>query len=183
MCARREQAAIYWGDATGLRSDHAAGRAYGRRGRTPVVVGTGQRFGGNMISAITNRGQLSFMVDKPRFTAKVFVDFLKRRGRGSPRKGFLIVDGHPVHRSGEVNRWLEKNTRRIRIFFLPGYSPELNPDAVLNQDVKTNALGRQRPRDLRELITNVRRYLRRRQRQPHIVKRYFEEEHVRYAAA
>ena len=167
----------------GMRSDHQTGTSYSPRGRTPVIRGTGKRFGCNMISTITNRGRLAFMVFKKRFTAKVMIEFLKRLLRHSPRKIFLVVDGHPVHRSTKVKRWLESKRKSIRIFFLPGYSPELNPDELLNQDVKTNAVGRQRPGTQPEMIMQVRSYLRSTQRRPDIVKRYFEEEHVRYASA
>ncbi len=76
--AKREKAEIHWGDEMGLRSDHQAGRSYGRRGQTPVVPGTGQRFRCNLISAITNRGRLAFMVFHQRFTAPVFLNFLRR---------------------------------------------------------------------------------------------------------
>jgi transposase len=98
-------------------------------------------------------------------------------------KVFLIVDGHPVHRAKEVARWVEARAERIALFFLPGYAPELNPDELLNQDVKTNAVGKQRPHDQRQLMHNVRAHLHRRQRQCHVVRRFFEQEHVRYAAA
>jgi len=54
--ARRAKAQIHWLDEMGLRSDHQAGRSYGRRGETPVVLGIGLLFRRNMISAITNRG-------------------------------------------------------------------------------------------------------------------------------
>ena len=180
--AKREGAEIYWGDEMGLRSDHAAGRSYGRRGQTPVIPGTGQRLGCNMISAITNRGRLNFMVFKTRFRVDVFLDFLKRLVRQTKRKAFLIVDGHPVHRSKKAKVWLKNKSHRIRLFFLPSYSPELNPDEMLNQDIKSNAVGRQRARKQDELVSNVRGYLYSRQRQPHIVKKYFEESHVQYAA-
>ena len=180
--AKSERAEIYWGDETGLRSDHAAGRSYGRRGRTPVIAGTGKRFRCNMISALTNRGRLHFMVFKEGFCAQVFLKFLRRLLRQVERRMYLIIDSHPVHRSTELKSWLDKNTHRIRVFFLPGYSPELNPDELLNQDVKTNAVGRRRPRDQAEMVQSLRGYLRSRQRQPHIVKKYFQEEHVRYAA-
>lgn len=179
--AQREKAEIHWGDEMGLRSDHQAGTTYGRKGKTPVVPGTGKRFGCNMISAITNRGHLSFMVFKQRFTADVMIEFLRRLVRQSHRKVFLIVDGHPVHRSGKVKEWVEKHRSQIRLFFLPGYCPELNPDELLNQDVKTNALGRERPRNQPEMIRKVRSYLRSTQRQPHIVRSYFESEQVAYA--
>ncbi len=181
--AKQEGAAIYWGDEMGLRSDHSVGRSYSPKGKTPVIKGTGQRFGCNMISAITNQGALSFMVFKENFTVAVFLRFLRRLTRQTGRRVYLIVDGHPVHRAKLVQAWLEKHSDRIRMVRLPGYSPELNPDEMLNQDVKSNALGRERPASRTELIQRVRSYLHRRQRQPHIVRRYFEECHVRYAAA
>ncbi len=181
--AKREKAGIYWGDEMGLRSDHAVGRSFSLKGETPVIPGTGRRFGCNMISAITNRGQLNFMVFKQRFTVGVFVDFLKRLERQIPGKVFLIVDSHPVHRSRKAKNWVKESSGRVRIFFLPGYSPELNPDEMLNQDVKSNAVGRKRAKHQIELLRNVRGYLRSRQRQPGIVKKYFQEKHVQYAAA
>jgi transposase len=182
QAAKRENAEIHWGDEMGLRSDHQTGTSYGRKGLTPVIPGTGQRFRCNMISTITNRGRLAFMVFKKRFTADVMSEFLRRLLRVSSQKVFLIVDGHPVHRSAKVTRWIEKHRHRLCLFFLPGYSPELNPDELLNQDVKANALGRQRPRDQAEMTREVRCYLRSTQRQPDIVKNYFQEQHVAYAA-
>lgn len=181
--ARAEGATIYWGDEMGLRSDHVAGRSWGLKGKTPVVEATGKRFGCNMISAITNRGRLNFMVFQGRFTGPVFLRFLRRLVRQSDQKVFLIVDGHPVHRARKVKAWLEQNSEDIELFYLPSYSPHLNPDEILNQDIKTNAVGRNRASNLPELMTNVRRFLRSRQRRPHVVRRYFLERHVRYAAA
>lgn len=94
-----------------------------------------------------------------------------------------LIDGHPVHRATTVKTWLARHPEQLALFFLPSYSPELNPDELLNQDVKTNALGRRRPSSLPQLSGETRAYLRRRQRQPTVVIRYFDEEHVRYAAA
>jgi transposase len=180
--AKGEDAEIHWGDEMGLRSDHQTGTSYGRRGQTPVIPGTGQRFRCNMISTITNHGRLTFMVFKRRFTAEVMLDFLRRLVRHAHRKVYLIVDGHPVHRSGKVTRWIASHQSRIRLILLPGYSPELNPDELLNQDVKSNALGRRRPCNQAEMISDVRSYLRSTQRQPQVVKNYFQHESVRYAA-
>lgn len=180
--ARREKAEIHWGDEMGLRSDHAVGRSYGLRGRTPVIPGTGQRFGCNMISSITNRGKLRFMVFQNRFTAIVFLMFLKRLVRQMKRKVFLIVDRHPAHRAKKVQKWLTTHAKQIKLFYLPPYSPELNPDEMLNNDVKSNAVGRRRPHTHEEMIQNVRRHLYTCQRKPELVKNYFQEEHVRYAA-
>lgn len=184
--AKREKAQIHWLDEMGLRSDHQAGRSWGRRGQTPVVFGTGRRFGCNMISAITNRGRLAFMLFTRRFTARVLVEFLRRLARLNRRQGwkvFLILDGHPVHKARAVSRWLAEHSAELRVFWLPPYSPELNPDELLNQDVKSNALGRVRPLTQTEMMDGVRSYLRITQRRPAAVKNYFREAHVRYAAA
>ena len=180
--AKKEKALIFWGDETGLRSDHVAGRSYGLCGQTPVIPGTGQRFGCNMISAITNQGNLNFMVFKDRFNADVFLEFLRRLLRQIQRRVFLIVDSHPVHRAVKARNWIEKRARQISLFYLPGYSPELNPDELLNQDVKSNAVGRRRSKNRKELVANARSFLWSRQRQPHIVRQYFQGKHVQYAA-
>ena len=180
--ARAENAEIHWGDEMGMRSDHQAGRSYGIRGETPVIRGTGKRFGCNMISTVTNRGRLAFMVFKERFTSVVMIQFLKRLVKHSRRKVYLIVDRHPVHRARKVQQWVDSHRTAMRMFLLPEYSPELNPDELLNQDVKTNAVGRQRPENQPEMIRHVRSYLRSTQRQPEIVKNYFHEQHVAYAA-
>jgi transposase len=133
--AREEKAMIFWGDESGLRSDHAVGRTYGRKGQTPVIPIMGKRFKYNMISAISNRGQLHFMVFHDMFNADLFNNFLCRMIRQHREMIFLIVDRHPVYRSSEVRNWLKAHEDRIRMFFLPGYSPELNPDELLNQNV------------------------------------------------
>jgi len=93
---------IYWGDEMGLRSDHVAGTRFAPVGQTPVVRATGQRFGCNMISAITNRGAMAFMVFSGKFSNPLFIEFLQRLIKQSPSKVVLIVDGHPVHRSAVV---------------------------------------------------------------------------------
>lgn len=181
--AKAEKGRVYWGDEMGMRSDHQAGYSYGRKGKTPVVPGTGQRFGCNMISTLTNQGQLAWMVFHKRFTTDVFLEFLRRVIRHAGRKVFLIVDGHPVHRSRKAKAWVAERSEQIEMFYLPGYSPELNPDELLNQDVKSNAVGRRRPSSQGEMVSNVRSYLRSTQRQPDIVRSYFNHEDVRYAAA
>lgn len=180
--AKAEGAEIHWGDEMGLRSDHQAGTSYGRRGQTPIIPGSGQRFGCNLLSTVTNRGQLSFMVFRERFTTPVLLRFLRRLLRHRPRKVFLIVDGHPVHRAAVVRRWVEAHAERMRLFFLPGYSPELNPDEYLNNDVKANAVGRRRAANQRDLMRDVRGYLRSTQRRPDIVCAYFQHKDVQYAA-
>jgi len=176
-----KKAEIHWGDELGLRSDHQAGRSYGRRGQT-LIPGTAQRFRGKLLSTITNRGDLSLMLFKERFNGPLFLRFLRRLLRQRQRKLFLIMDRHPLHRAAAVKRWLGRHADRLRLFFLPAYSPDLNPDEYLNQDVKSNALGRQRPPDQPTMMRNVRSYLWSTQPQPEIVQSYFHHQSVTYAA-
>ena len=143
---------------------------------------TGQRFGCNMISAITNKGALAFMVLQGKFKVPVFVQFLTRLLKQIPGRIYLIVDGHPVHRSTDARRFAEQHASRLTLIRMPGYCPELNLDELLNQDVKPNGLGKSRPTNRSELITTVRRHLYRRQKQPQVIKNLFQEKHVRYAA-
>jgi transposase len=182
--ARREGGVVLWLDEMGVRSDAAAGRSWAPVGRTPVIKRTGKRFRVNMISAISNQGLLRFRLFTGSFTGAVFIDFLRRLLRDcGGRKVHLIVDGHPVHRAKLVSAWIGRHAERIELHFLPGYSPELNPVELLNHDVKANAAGRRRPRSAGELRQELQRYLRRRQRQPAILVRFFDHPTTRYAAA
>ena len=164
--AKREGAEIHWGDEMGLRSDHQAGTSYGRKGQTPVVPGTGQRWRCNMISSITGRGTLRFMVFKHRFNADVFIEFMRRLIKSAGRKVFLIVEGHPAHKARKIKQWLAEHEDQIRLILLPAYSPDMNPDEFLNHDVKQNAVGRRRALNQDDMIADVRGYLRSTQKQP-----------------
>jgi transposase len=180
--AKRHKASIYWGDETGLRSDDVRGRSFAPAGQPAVVRVPGKRFGCNVISALTNKGQMSFMVFEGRFGADQFIEFCARLIKHSQRKVFLIVDGHPAHRAKAVKAWLQQHAQRIELFFLPGYAPDLNPDELLNGDIK-RVMGQARPRDREAMKTAARKWLHRRQKQPDILANFFNEPHVRYAAA
>ena len=180
--AKRAKATIYWGDEMGVRSDHVTGTSYAPVGQTPVIRATGQRFGCNMISAITNKGALAFMVFTGKFVAAGFVAFLRRLLKQATGPVYLIVDGHPVHKSRLAKEFVARQGKRLRLILLPGYCPELNPDELLNQDVKTNAVGKSRPRHKAELLDIMRRHLHQRQKQPEMIRNLFREKHVCYAA-
>jgi transposase len=182
--ARREGGMVLWLDEMGVRSDAAAGRSWAPVGRTPVIKRTGKRFRVNMISAISNQGLLRFRLFTGSFTGAVFIDFLRRLLRDCQgQKVHLIVEGHPVHRAKLVSAWVGRHAERIELHFLAGYSPELNPVELLNHDVKANAAGRRRPRSAGELREELHGYLRRRQRQPQVLVRFFDHPTTRYAAA
>jgi len=182
--ARQEGGMVLWLDEMGVRSDAAAGRSWAPIGQTPVIKRTGKRFRVNMLSAISNAGMLRFRLFVGSFNGPVFIDFLRRLLRDCDgRRVHLIVDGHPVHRAKLVSAWVGRHAEQIELHFLPGYSPELNPVELLNHDVKANAAGRRRPRSAGELRDELRGYLRRRQRQPEVLVRFFDHPTTRYAAA
>jgi transposase len=180
--AKRENAEIYWEDETGLRSDHLVGRSYSPRGRTPVIASTGRRFGCNVISAVNSLGKMRFRVFRGSFTQRVMLDFLERLTRDAKRKIIVIADGHPAHKGRRVKQWLEAHACVCELVLLPGYAPELNPDELLNQDLKSNVFSAGRPRTPDELMNQTRSYLTATQKRPDIVCAYFQEAHVHYAS-
>jgi transposase len=180
--AAKEDAVIYFADETGMRSDHQAGKSYAPKGQTPVIKRTGQRFSLNMISAISNRGHLQFMILDGRFNGEVFQTFLQQMIKYSRKKIYLVIDGHPAHKTKMLNAWLLENGTRIEVFFLPAYSPELNPQEYVNQDVKTNIIGKKRPINKDQMRANVEDFMNRRKKDKKQVQKYFHVKHVRYAA-
>ncbi len=141
--AKAGNAEMQWCDEKGVRSDAASARCFSPGGHPPIVLGRGKRFGGSMISSISNRGTLRFMVFTGRFNSDVMLRFLRRLLKQMDRKVFLIVEGHPVHGGRAVRKFVAERSDRIQLFHLPPYSAGLNPDEMLNQDVKTNAVRRQ----------------------------------------
>jgi transposase len=180
--ASAEGAEIHWLDGAGLRSDCQAGRGYAPKGRTPVRRVPGERFSVNYVATVSALGVLRFMVFTGRFTSAVLLAFLARLLAGRPGKVYVVLDGHPSHRARKVAEWVAARADRVRLVFLPGYSPELNPAEYLNNDVKANAQRRGRARDQGELGAKARAYLSARQRRPDVVRSYFLARHVRYAA-
>jgi len=170
--AKKENAIIYFGDETGMRSDHQAGTSYAPKRKTPVIKKTGQRFSLNMISAISNKGYLQFMIIDGRFNGDVFITFLKQ---------MIKYSGHPAHKTKKLKEWLEDNKSKIEVFFLPPYSPELNSQEYVNQDVKTNVIGKKRPINKAQMRNDVEDFMYNRKNDKKQVQKYFHEKHVRYA--
>src|SRR5215210_5168695 len=90
--AKRARGAIFWRDETGLRSDDGRGRGYAPRGRTPLVRVCHKRAGLSLVSAVTNKGELGWMVVEGAVNASALIRFLQRRIRDARRKVFLILD-------------------------------------------------------------------------------------------
>lgn len=180
--AKAEGAEIHWGDESGLRSDDVRGRGYAPIGQTPVVRVSNRRQGLSIISTVTNKGQMRWKIFDGALNADILIDFMKRLVRDAGRKIFLVLDNLRVHHAKPVKAWLAEHREQIEVFYLPSYSPELNPDEPLNADLK-QAVTKQAPtRTKLQLVKATARHLRSVQRQPGRIRRYFEHEPVRYAA-
>lgn len=180
--AKREGALIFFADESGMRSDHHAGTTWALTGRTPVVKATGARFSFNMLSAVNALGQFRFMTVESRVTASVFRDFLRRLITGMDRKIFLIVDGHPTHKAKLVRQFVEDHADQIELFFLPPYSPELNPDelAWAHVKIKVAKATAQTKAELKAMVDRVMHQL---QKMPAIVAGFFRTPTCAYASA
>ena len=179
--AKQEKAEIYFEDEAGVRSDYHSGKTWGVRGETPVVKTTGARFSLNMISAITSKGKMKFMTHSGKVNASVFCEFLKRLMHNVTNTVFLILDGHPVYRSSKAKKFVQSMGGKLRLFYLPSYSPELNPDELVWNSVKRK-VGRSSIKGPDDFEKNVRYYLKSLQRNPDMICAFFQEPNVRYAA-
>jgi transposase len=180
--AKAEGAEIHWGDESGLRSDDVRGRSYAPKGQTPVVRVNHKRHGLSVISTVTNKGQMRWKIFAGALNADLLIDFLRRLIKGQPRKVFLILDNLRVHHAKPVKAWLAQNAHAIEVFYLPSYSPELNPDEMANADLK-QAVTKQAPaRTKLQLVKATARHLRSVQKQPTRIQSYFQHDPVRYAA-
>jgi transposase len=180
--ARKENAEIYWGDETGVRNDCQHSRGYAPRGKTPIVEINAKRFSINMISALSNQGLLRFMMYEETMTARVLLRFLKRLIDDAGRKVFLVLDNLRVHHAKLVKAWLEKHIYEIEIFYLPAYSPDLNPDEYLNADLKAGIRSAAPARSKSDLKGTVFGHMRMLQRKPERIVKYFGHPSISYAA-
>ncbi len=180
--ARAARAAIYWGDETGISNQDQIGRSYAPKGKTPVIARTAKRVTRSMISAISNRGLMRFMLYEGALNADGFIAFLRRLIKDAGRKVVLIVDNLKVHKAGKVVAWVESHAHEIELFYLPAYAPDPNPSEYLNNDLKQKLRQQPQPGSKEELIRSARSVLRAIQRSPRRVRAYFRPEPVRYAA-
>jgi transposase len=184
----REQAAevgatIYFADEAGVRSDYHAGTTWSPVGQTPVVPTTGDRFGINLISAVTAKGALRFAAYDGNLNGPVFIDFCRRLLDDAPGPVFLVLDGHPVHRSAAVKQFAASTNGRLRLCFLPGYSPELNPDEWVWKNVKHDRIGRAGVSGPEDLKAKALAALHRLQKLPRLVQGFFRDPNLRYITA
>ncbi|WP_066459948.1 IS630 family transposase, partial [Castellaniella caeni] len=139
--AKRLGALIYFADESGIRSDYHTGTTWAPKGQTPVVAATGRRFSLNMLSAVGTSGDFRFMLHDGSVNATVFLTFLKRLMIGATRPIFLIVDGHSIHKAKMVKDYVASLDGMLRLYYLPPYAPQLNPDEVVWAHVKRAVSG------------------------------------------
>jgi transposase len=154
--AKAENAAIYWGDETGVDNRENFERGFAEKGKPPVLPMETKRERVNMISAITNQGHSRFMVYEAKMNQQLFIDFMRRLVRESDRKVFFIVDNLRVHHGKLVAAWLEEHKDKIELFFLPPYAPESNPDEYLNNALKHNVHSGNLPHSVRMTAWRIR---------------------------
>lgn len=178
--AKKMGATIYFADESGVRSDYHSGKTWGVKGKTPVIESTGARFSVNMITAISTRGQMRFMTTKETVHSQRICDFLKKLMHDNEGPVFVIWDGHPTHKSKQVKECIETFEGRLEIYFLPSYSPELNPAEQVWNNVKSHGTGRKAisgPDKFKAMITSR---LKRLQKLPRIILGFFRHPECSY---
>jgi transposase len=180
--AKDENAEIFFGDEVGVQNTANYAKGYAPIGQTPIVKVDSKKMKINMLSAISNRGMLRFIIYKGMMNSDKFIDFCRRLIYDIPKKVFFIVDNLRVHHSKKVKKWLAKHKDRIEVFYLPPYSPEYNPDELLNADLKGAIGNRAMPRSEQELEHNVRSHMKSLQLDSTKVGSFFNAPLTKYAA-
>lgn len=171
--AKKVGATIYFGDEASIRSDYHSGTTWAPIGETPVIRNTGSRFSINMISAISPRGELRFKTIEGTMNTDAFIGFLKALVQDAEKPIFLILDNHPVHHARRVRAYVEGLNGKLKLFFLPPYSPELNPDESVWGYIKYHHVGKKIINSKDQLRNIVYRQLRRLQKLPRLLKSFF----------
>ncbi len=180
--AKKEGAEILWGDETGIKNNCNYGRSYSPKGRTPVKKSMSKRFSTNMISTVTNRGQVQFMIYSGSMNSDRLIEFMEQLIKASSTKVFLILDNLRVHHSKLVKEWLEVEKNHIEVFYLPAYSPDRNPDEYLNCDLKQGMSAKPSPKSQEKLRDNVQDHMEMLKQSPCRVMKYFKHKSIQYAA-
>lgn len=180
--AKAEGAEIHWGDETGVSNQANYARSYAPVAETPIIPRPATRFTQSMISSVTNRGRMEFMIYDGALNVAIFLMFLVQLIKYRKRKIFLIVDNLRVHKAKAVAAWAAEHKDRIELFYLPPYAPDCNPDEFLNNDLKQAIAKRRTPRTKDALRKEVSSHLEELQARPAKVRSFIRVKSVRYAA-
>jgi transposase len=179
--AKAKSATIYFTEESGICSDYHTETTWTPVGEKPVVEVTGRRFSLNMISAVSPRGEFRFMLHDGSVNTKVFREFLKRLMAGATTPVFFIGDGHPIYKAKLIKKLVEAQDRKLKLFYLPPYSPHLNLDEQVWAHVKRNVVRQlvQSKDEMKRLALGA---LRRIQKLPELLKSFFRQPEYQYAA-
>jgi transposase len=181
--AKAEAGEVHWGDETALVNTDVRGRSYAPKGKTPVAMaigGTRQKL--SMIASVTNQGKARWMIIDGAFNHEKLIEFFESLIQDAGRKVFLILDNLGVHHCKPVKAWLAQHNDQMEVFYLPSYSPELNPEERLNADLK-HVIGRKVPiRTKDKLRAAAEDHMQVVANEPARVKAYFQDSRVKYAA-
>jgi len=177
-----EDAEIHWCDETGMAADHQPGKSYSREGERATMETPSPHIHMNQISTITNEGAVRFMTYEQTMDAALFLVFLGRLLKSADRKILLIADRLPAHTDATVEQWLAAHRNRIEIFYLPRYSPEMNPVEYLNNDMKESVNAAGLPEKKETLRSRMQKFMRKLLRLPDHVANYFLNPSVQYAS-
>ena len=180
--AKKEKAQIHWGDETGIQTGANLVRGFAPKGTKPVVKLVAKESHVSTISAITNEGKVRFMMYKSAMNADLLIKFMSRLTKDAGRKVFLILDNLRCHHGKKVTQWLEEHKEQIEVFYLPSYSPELNPDEYLNSNLKTKVHSGAPVRNQEDLEIKTRSFMRTLLKRPAHVRNFFKHPAVDYAA-
>jgi transposase len=174
-------AEIFFGDAAHIRSDHHAGKTWSIKGKTPIIKTTGSRFSFSLLSVVSSRGEMRFMIKEGSVNSAVFIQFLKRLLHGAKNKIFIIVDNGRSHTSKATKKFVESVKDKLELYYLPAYSPELNPDELVWNLLKTNTVGRSTVTDKIDFKKKVTNSMRKLQKNKKKVHSFFRKKSLRYA--
>lgn len=180
--AAKENAEILWCDESGIDSNTHIGKGYALKGQPATIEVSSSPCRMNVISAISNDGDLRFMTYAETMTGTLFVTFLAKLIAGASRKIYLIVDHLPAHESGVVDAWLDAHQSHLQLFYSPRRAPERMPVEYLNNDMKSAVNAEKLPEDKQELRSNLQRFLHRLAKLPEHVASYFYNPFVEYAS-
>jgi len=107
---------------------------------------------------------------------------MSRLIKDTDKKVYLILDNLRVHHAKKVKQWASKRTEKIELHYLPSYSPDLNPDEYLNRDLKAELSRKPSGKSDGYFKSQDKTEMRRLQKSPGRVKKYFRSSSIRYAA-
>jgi transposase len=178
--AKKEGAAIFFADEASVRTNYHAGTTWAPVGKTPVVAASGRTRSISMVSAVSPRGELHFQVYEEGIRKEEFLEFCKMLIEDMKRPVFLIMDNSQVHRSKILKEYVEQSNGMLAIFFLPPYSPDLNPDEWVWKNVKHDNLGRASVKSESELAQFAHNALVKLKQLPGKVRAFFADPALRY---